>query len=64
MAGERQLSDGRPAGNTFGQSATDLIGFHGATPSDQRAVASAVVAWGLGSSDKEHRLHIVGGGIE
>lgn len=36
MAG-KQLSDGNPTGTTLGQSASDLIGFHGATPSDQRA---------------------------
>lgn len=37
-----QLSDGNPAGVTLGQSATDLVGFHGATPSDQRAVTAAL----------------------
>jgi hypothetical protein len=35
MAGERQLSDGNDAGTILGQSATDLISFHNATPSDQ-----------------------------
>lgn len=28
----KQLSDGSPAGTKLGQSATDLIGFYGATP--------------------------------
>ena len=36
----KQLSDGNPAGTTLGQSATDLVGFHGATPSDQYAVVT------------------------
>lgn len=42
MAGERQLSDGNDAGTILGQSATDLIGFHGKAPSDQRAFTAAV----------------------
>lgn len=34
----KQTSDGGPSGTTFGQSATDLIGFYGvATPVAQRA---------------------------
>jgi hypothetical protein len=36
----KQLSDGGPDGTTLGQSATDLIAFHGATPSDQYAVVT------------------------
>jgi magnesium-transporting ATPase (P-type) len=33
MSGEKQHSDGRPAGQLFGQSTTDPIGFYGlATP--------------------------------
>lgn len=31
----KELSDKGPDGTRLGQSATDLIGFHGATPSDQ-----------------------------
>ena len=38
MATIKELSDGGPDGVRLGQSATDLVGFHGATPSDQRAV--------------------------
>jgi hypothetical protein len=34
---ERQLSDGGSDGTVLGQSATDLVGFHGATGSDQYA---------------------------
>lgn len=34
----KQLSDGNSLGTRLGQSATDLVGFHGASPSDQRAV--------------------------
>jgi hypothetical protein len=33
-----ELSDGGPDGTRLGQNAADLVGFHGATPSDQRAV--------------------------
>lgn len=36
----KQLSDGNTDGVTIGQSATDLVGFHGATPSDQYAVVT------------------------
>lgn len=39
MAG-KQLSDGNPTGTTLGQSATDLIAFHGSTPTSQRASAA------------------------
>jgi hypothetical protein len=34
----KQLSDGNPDGTVLGQSATDLVGFHGADPSAQHAV--------------------------
>lgn len=37
---EKQLSDGGPDGTVMGQSATDLIGFHGATGSDQYTTIS------------------------
>lgn len=36
----KQLSDGGSDGTTLGQSATDLIAFHGATPSDQYAAVT------------------------
>jgi len=36
----KELSDGGPLGTRLGQSATDLVGFHGATPSDQYAVVT------------------------
>lgn len=36
----RQLSDGGPAGATLGQSSTDLICFHGGTPTSRRAAAA------------------------
>jgi hypothetical protein len=42
MAIGKQLSDGNPDGTALGQSATDLISFHGATPVDQAAVVTAV----------------------
>jgi hypothetical protein len=37
MAGEKYLSDGRPAGVFLGQSSTDKIGFYGTTPIVQRS---------------------------
>ena len=37
MATYNQLSDGRPDGSQLGQSASDLVGFHGKAPSDQYA---------------------------
>lgn len=40
----KQLSDKGPDGTTLGQSAADLVGFHGATPSDQRAFSSIAAA--------------------
>lgn len=39
---EKQISDGGSDGTVLGQSATDVIAFHGATPSDQRAYTAAV----------------------
>jgi hypothetical protein len=36
----RQLSDGDDAGTVLGQSTTDLIAFHGSTPTSQRASAT------------------------
>lgn len=41
---ERQLSDGNDSGTSLGQSASDLVGFHGATPSAQATVASIATA--------------------
>lgn len=37
---KRQISDGGTDGQVLGQSATDLIAFHGGTPTSQRASAS------------------------
>ena len=39
MAG-KQLSDGNPTGTTLGQGTTDLIAFHGGTPTSQRVSAA------------------------
>jgi len=36
----KQLSDGRPDGTTLGQGTTDLVAFHGGTPTSQRASAA------------------------
>ena len=33
--GVKELSDKGPDGNRLGQSSADLVGFHGASPSDQ-----------------------------
>lgn len=40
MAEYQQLSDGRPDGAQFGSSASEKIGFYGATPVVQRATAT------------------------
>lgn len=42
MANIKELSDNGPDGTRLGQSAADLIAFHGATPSDQRAFTADV----------------------
>jgi hypothetical protein len=42
----KQLSDGNSAGATLGQSASDLVGFHGATPTAQRAGAAQAALTG------------------
>lgn len=39
---KNQLSDGGADGSVLGQSASDLVGFHGADPSDQYATISNV----------------------
>jgi hypothetical protein len=38
----KQLSDGGSAGTCLGQSATDLVSFHGATPCDKSPVGTAL----------------------
>lgn len=38
----KELSDGGPDGTRLGQSASDLVAFHGASPTDQLAVVSTV----------------------
>jgi len=38
--GVKELSDKGPDGSRLGQSASDLVGFHGASPSDQYAVVT------------------------
>lgn len=45
----RELSDLRPAGTRLGQSATDLIGFYGATPVDQPATVASVTTTAITS---------------
>lgn len=42
--GTRQVSDNRDDGMVIGQDAGDLVGFHGATPVAQAAVATSVTA--------------------
>lgn len=36
----KELSDGGPEGTRLGQDSSDLVGFHGATPSDQYATVA------------------------
>lgn len=45
----KELSDKGVDGTRLGQSATDLVGFHGATPSDQRAVLTVATAATIGT---------------
>jgi hypothetical protein len=40
----KQISDGSPDGTTMGQSATDIIGFYGATPVAQRSAVTQLAA--------------------
>jgi hypothetical protein len=40
----KELSDGGPDGTRMGQSATDLIGFHGKAVSDQAAAITCATA--------------------
>lgn len=40
----KELSDGGPDGTRLGQDSSDLIGFHGASPSDQAAAVSSLAA--------------------
>lgn len=42
MADYNYLSDGRPAGTVLGNSASDLIGFFGTAPADQRSGSTQV----------------------
>jgi hypothetical protein len=41
---ERNVSDGNPDGNTFGQSTADKISFYGVTPIIQRANSNQAIA--------------------
>lgn len=50
MADYNALSDGRPAGVTLGNDATDKIGFYGTAPIVQRTAAIATSAVGTASS--------------
>lgn len=38
----KQLSDGGPDGTKLGQSSSDLVAFHGSSPTDQYAAITAV----------------------
>jgi hypothetical protein len=40
----RELSDGSSAGTRLGRSSTDLVGFYGLAPVDQRAAAALSVS--------------------
>ena len=46
----RQLSDGNSQGTVLGQSATDPIGFYGASPVARTSVAAATVSTVLATS--------------
>lgn len=45
----RQLSNGDDSGTVLGQSATDLIGFHGASPTDQAGAITLATAATIGT---------------
>ena len=47
----QQLSHGGTDGVSLGQSATDLVGIHGATPSDQYAAITDVTVTGTYATD-------------
>lgn len=47
----KQLSDGGPDGTTLGQDASDLVGLHGATPSDQYAAVADISVTGTYATD-------------
>lgn len=44
MANIKELSDGGPDGTRLGQSSTDLISFHGASPIAKASIASLATA--------------------
>lgn len=44
MSGEKQHSDGRPAGQLLGQSDEDKVGFYGASPVVQPSVTALATA--------------------
>jgi hypothetical protein len=44
MATIKELSDGGPDGTRLGQSSTDLVAFHGASPSARASIASVATA--------------------
>jgi hypothetical protein len=50
MAEYNQLSDGRPDGVLIGQSASDKVGLHGATPVIQATTVAAVATTGVSQS--------------
>jgi hypothetical protein len=47
----KQLSDGGPDGTKLGQDASDLVGLHGATPSDQYAAVADISVTGTYATD-------------
>jgi hypothetical protein len=48
---EKQLSDGNPDGTTLGQSASDLVAFHGSAPVDQAASIALATNATIGSAN-------------
>lgn len=50
MAEVNQLSDGRPDGTCIGQSASDLVSVHGASPTAQASFVAEVTVpgWSVG----------------
>jgi len=46
----KELSDGSPAGTRLGQSATDLVAFHGASPVAQQSITTVATGGTAGDA--------------
>lgn len=60
---EKQLSDGSSDGTVLGQSASDLIGFHGTSGTDQAAATTSVSSGGVSIGGWGFSTSVVANGI-